>query len=450
MENLTMKEKLLPILSNKKVDMKKEMIGGLTTFLTMAYIIAVNPNILSTTGMPAGALVTSTCLAAGIACILMGVFANLPFALASGMGLNAYFAYTVVGQMGVSWEIALSAVFIEGIIFIILSLFKVREAVVNAIPKNMKLAVTGGIGLFIAFIGMVNAGLVVANESTMVELGHFSPAVIITVIGLIIIAVLDKKKVKGSILWGILISSLIAWGYALINTEAAAALGIYLPTGVFKFEGIGEIAGKVDLVHAFSPENIKMFITVIFTFLFVDFFDTAGTLVAVCNRANLVDETGNLENVDRALLADSIGTVIGSIAGTSTVTSFVESTSGVEVGGRTGLTAVTTGVCFLLSVFFSPLLSCVTSAVTAPALIIVGILMAQQLKGIEWDNIVYAASGFMTVIFMILAYSISNGIAIGFITYTVSMIGVGKIKEIKPIVWILDICFVIFLVFLPK
>ena len=206
MENLTMKEKLLPILSNKKVDMKKEMIGGLTTFLTMAYIIAVNPNILSTTGMPAGALVTSTCLAAGIACILMGVFANLPFALASGMGLNAYFAYTVVGQMGVSWEVALSAVFIEGIIFIILSLFKVREAVVNAIPKNMKLAVTGGIGLFIAFIGMVNAGLVVANESTMVELGQFSPAVIITVIGLIIIAVLDKKKVKGSILWGILIS----------------------------------------------------------------------------------------------------------------------------------------------------------------------------------------------------------------------------------------------------
>ena len=238
MQTVTKKEKLLPIFSNKNVDMKKEMLAGLTTFLTMAYIIAVNPSILSATGMPAGALVTATCLAAAIACILMGIFANLPFALASGMGLNAYFAYTVVGQMGISWKVALTAVFVEGIIFIILSLFKVREAVVNAIPKNMKLAVTGGIGLFIAFIGMANSGLVVANDSTMVSLGVFTPTVIITIIGLIIITVLDKKGIRGAILWGILISAIIGWGFALVDKEAAGALGIYLPTGVFKFEGI--------------------------------------------------------------------------------------------------------------------------------------------------------------------------------------------------------------------
>ena len=414
-----MREKLLPILSNKKVDMKKEMLAGLTTFLTMAYIIAVNPNILSTTGMPAGALVTSTCLAAGIACILMGVFANLPFALASGMGLNAYFAYTVVGQMGVTWEVALSAVFIEGIIFIILSLFKVREAVVNAIPKNMKLAVTGGIGLFIAFIGMVNAGLVVANESTMVELGHFSPAVIITVIGLIIIAVLDKKKVKGAILWGILISSLIGWGYALMNTDAAAALGIYLPTGVFKFEGIGEIAGKVDLVHAFSADNIKMFITVIFTFLFVDFFDTVGTLVGVSSKAKMLDKDGKVPNAGRALLVDAVGTTAGSLLGVSTVTTYVESSTGVAAGGRTGFTAITTGVLFLIAMFFSPIFIAIPGCATAPALIYVGYLMLGAVKEIEFDNITEGVPAFLTIAAMPLTYSIGDGLTLGILSYVI-------------------------------
>ena len=448
MENLTMKEKLLPILSNKKVDMKKEMIGGLTTFLTMAYIIAVNPNILSTTGMPAGALVTSTCLAAGIACILMGVFANLPFALASGMGLNAYFAYTVVGQMGVSWEIALSAVFIEGIIFIILSLFKVREAVVNAIPKNMKLAVTGGIGLFIAFIGMVNAGLVVANESTMVELGHFSPAVIITVIGLIIIAVLDKKKVKGSILWGILISSLIAWGYALINTEAAAALGIYLPTGVFKFEGIGEIAGKVDLVHAFSPENIKMFITVIFTFLFVDFFDTVGTLVGVCSKAKMLDKDGKVPNAGKALLVDAVGTTAGSLLGVSTVTTYVESSTGVAVGGRTGFTAITTGVLFLIAMFFSPIFIAIPGCATAPALIYVGYLMLGAVKEIDFDNITEGVPAFLTIAAMPLTYSIGDGLTLGILSYVIInfLYNIFSKKEEKHNVsWIMYVLAIIFI-----
>lgn len=419
METLTKKQKLLPILSNKNVDLKKEMLAGLTTFLTMAYIIAVNPGILSATGMPAGALVTATCLSAAIACILMGMFANLPFALASGMGLNAYFAYTVVGQMGISWQVALSAIFIEGIIFIILSVFKVREAVVNAIPKNMKLAVTGGIGLFIALIGMVNAGIVVSNTATMVSLGKFTPAVIISLIGLVIIAVLDKKGIRGSILWGILISAIIAWGFALIDSEAASALGISLPTGIFKFEGIGEIAGKVDLAHAFTKENIKMFITVIFTFLFVDFFDTVGTLVGVCSKAKMLDKDGNVPNAGKALLVDSIGTTIGSLLGVSTVTTYVESSTGVAVGGRTGYTAITTGVLFLIAMFFSPIFIAIPGCATAPALIYVGYLMLGAVKEIDFDNITEGVPAFLTIAGMPLCYSIGDGLTLGILSYVI-------------------------------
>ncbi|MBP3915400.1 NCS2 family permease [Clostridium sp.] len=419
MQTLSKKEKLIPIFSNKNVDMKKEMLAGLTTFLTMAYVIAVNPNILSATGMPAGPLVTATCLAAAIACILMGLFANLPFALASGMGLNAYFAYTVVGQMGISWKVALTAVFVEGIIFIILSLFKVREAVVNSIPKNMKLAVTGGIGLFIAFIGMVSSGLVVANESTMVSLGAFTPTVIITVIGLIIIAVLDKKRIRGSILWGILISAVIGWGFALVDKDAAASLGIYLPSGVFKFEGIGEIAGKVDLVHAFSGENIKMFITVVFTFLFVDFFDTVGTLVGVCSKAKMLDDEGDVPNAGRALLVDAIGTTSGSLLGVSTVTTYVESSTGVAAGGRTGFTAITTGVLFLIAMFFSPIFIAIPSCATAPALIYVGYLMLGAVKEINFDNITEGVPAFLTIAAMPLTYSIGDGLTLGILSYVI-------------------------------
>ena len=450
MQTVSKKEKLLPIFSNKNVDMKKEMLAGLTTFLTMAYIIAVNPNILSSTGMPAGALVTATCLSAAIASILMGLFANLPFALASGMGLNAYFAYTVVGQMGVSWEVALTAVFIEGIIFIVLSLFKVREAVVNSIPKNMKLAVTGGIGLFIAFIGMVNAGLVVANESTMVELGKFTPAVIISIIGLIIIAVLDKKRVRGAILWGILISAIIGWGYALINKEAAANLGIYLPTGIFKFEGIGEIAGKVDLVNAFSAENIKMFITVVFTFLFVDFFDTVGTLVGVCSKAKMLDDEGNVPNAGRALLVDAVGTTAGALLGVSTVTTYVESSTGVAAGGRSGFTAITTGVLFLIAMLFSPIFIAIPSCATAPALIYVGYLMLGAVKEIDFDNITEGVPAFLTIAAMPLTYSIGNGLTLGIFSYVIinllyNLIFARKKEEKVKVSWIMYVLAIIFI-----
>lgn len=456
METLSKKEKLLPILSNKKVDMKREIIAGLTTFLTMAYIIAVNPLILSATGMPVGPLVTATCLAAAFGCILMGVFANLPFALASGMGLNAYFAYTVVIGKGIPWEVALTAVFIEGIIFIILSLFKVREAVVKAIPKNMKLAVTGGIGLFIAFIGLVGSKLVIADPNTMVTMGEFSPAVVVTAIGLIVIAVLDKKQVRGAILYGILASSLIAWGYAMFNVEAAAELGIYLPNGIFKFEGVGEIAGKIDLKHAFSPENLTMFITVVFTFLFVDFFDTVGTFVGVCSKAKMLDEEGNVPNAGRALLADAIATTAGAAMGVSTVTTYVESSTGVAAGGRTGYTAITTGVLFLIAMFFSPIFIAIPGCATAPALIYVGYLMLGAVKEIEFENITEGVPAFLTIVGMPLTYSIGDGLTIGILSYlainVLYNLLFAKNKDDKAqvswVMWILGLIFVIKILFL--
>lgn len=419
MENSSKKQGLLPILSNENVNFKREIVAGITTFLTMAYIIAVNPNILSATGMPVGALVTSTCLAAAIACILMGVFANLPFALASGMGLNAFFAFSVVIGMGISWQMALTAVFIEGIIFIILSIFKVREAVVNSIPITMKHAVTAGIGIFIAFIGMVGSGLVTNNESTLVMMGEFSPTVVIALLGVVIIAVLDKKKIKGSILVGILISTLLAWGYVLINPEAATSLGIYLPEGIFKFESIAPIAGKIDFKILSDPGMLGKLIVVICTFLFVDFFDTVGTLVGVASRANMLDENGNVPNAGRALLVDAIGTTLGSVLGVSTVTTYVESSTGVAAGGRTGYTAVTTGILFLVAMFFSPIFVAIPSCATAPALIYVGYLMLGAVKNIDFDNITEGVPAFLTIASMALTYSIGDGLTIGILSYVI-------------------------------
>ena len=422
-------------LSEKGTTVKTEILAGVTTFLAMAYILAVNPAMLGETGMSVQGVFLATAIASAVATIIMGLVANYPVALSAGMGVNALFTYTICFGMGLSYKGALACVFVSGIIFLVISITGIRTMIINAIPAQLKLAIGAGIGFFIAFIGLKNAGIIVANESTFVGLGNLQePTVILAVVGILITLLLLTKNVSGAVFYGLVVTAVVGIFAGVCGVEGMPEI----PTGVISFDFDFSLVGAFASGLGELTSHPQCYVA-IFSLLFVDFFDTAGTLVAVCNRANLVDETGNLENVDRALLADSIGTVIGSIAGTSTVTSFVESTSG-----------VTTGVCFLLSVFFSPLLSCVTSAVTAPALIIVGILMAQQLKGIEWDNLVYAASGFMTVIFMILAYSISNGIAIGFITYTVSMIGVGKIKEIKPIVWILDICFVIFLVFLPK
>lgn len=458
MQQVNEKKKFLEIFSNENVDFKKEIIAGITTFLTMAYIIAVNPNILGTEGigMDKGALVTATCLAAAFASILMGVYANLPFVLASGMGLNAYFAYSVVLGKGISWEVALTAVFVEGIIFILLSLFKVREAVVNAIPINMKHAVTAGIGLFIAFIGLTGSGFVIADDDTYLALGNFaSPTVLIAFVGLIIIAVLDRKGMKASILVGIVVSTLLSWGYAMMNPEAATALGIYLPNGILKFESIAPIAGKVDLAYVLHPSNIMNFIVVVCTFLFVDFFDTVGTLVGVSSRAGMLDENGNVPNVGKALMVDAVGTTVGACLGVSTVTTYVESSTGVAAGGRTGWTAITSGVLFLIAMFFSPIFIAIPSCATAPALIYVGYLMLGAVKNIDFGEITEGLPAFMTIAMMPLAYSIGDGLTIGVIAYV--LINVlyniffaksGEKKKVSIVMIVLAIVFICKLFFL--
>lgn len=404
----------------ENVSIKKEFIAGLTSFLAMAYIIAVNPSILGETGMDQGALVTATCLSAAFGCMIMGFYANLPFGLAAGMGLNAFFAFSVVLGKGISWQVALTAVFVEGIIFILLSLFKVREAAVNSIPLNLKYAVTGGIGIFIAFIGFTGAGMVIKDDATLVKLGtFFSPTVLIAVIGLITIAVLEKKKIKGALLIGIVVSTIIAWGYALFNTEAAANMGIYLPNGIFKFESIAPIAGKLDFSFMNSMQGILNFIIIVFTFLFVDFFDTLGTLIGVSSRANMLDEDGNVPHAGKALMADAIATTAGALMGTSTVTTYVESAAGVEQGGRTGLTSIFIGIFFLIAMFFSPIFVSIPACATAPVLIYVGYLMMGNITKIDFNDITEGLPCFLIIVLMPLTYSIGDGLTIGILVYVV-------------------------------
>lgn len=447
-------KRLFPLMAEKNVDIKREMMAGLVTFLTMAYIIAVNPNILSQTGMDAGALVTATCLAAAVGCFLMGFIANLPFALASGMGLNAFFAFTVVLKGGISWEAALTAVFIEGIIFIFLTLFKVREAVVNSIPMSMKHAVTAGIGIFIAFIGFSGSGLVVLNEATKVSMGHMSVTVAVAAVGLFVIAILDKKGVRGSILYGIVISSLLAWGYALVNPAKAAEMGIYLPSGVFKYESVAPIAWKMDFSFLGNMKMMGNFFVITCTFLFVDFFDTVGTLIGVCSQANMLDKDGNVPNVGRALLADAIGTTVGAALGVSTVTTYVESSTGVQAGGRTGWTAVTTGVLFILSMFFSPIFISIPAAATAPALIYVGYLMISSLKEVDLHDVTDGLPAFITAISMALTYSIGDGLTLGILSYVIINIFYNLFakkeerKEVSAVMITLAVLFIIKLIFM--
>jgi AGZA family xanthine/uracil permease-like MFS transporter len=457
MQNEKKTKRFLEIMSNKNVDFKKEIIAGITTFLTMSYIIAVNPSILGQTGMDKGALVTATCLSAAFTTILMGVFANLPFALASGMGLNAYFAYSVVLGKGISWQIALTAVFVEGIIFILMSLWKIREWVVNAIPINMKYAVTAGIGLFIAFIGLTGSGIVVKSEATYLALGHFTvPTVLITCIGIVIIAVFDKKGIKGSMLIGIVASTLLSWTYAIVNPTVAAQLGIYLPNGMFKFESIAPVAGKIDFAYLFNPSNIMVFATVVFTFLFVDFFDSVGTLVGVSSRAGLLDKDGNVPNAGRALLSDAIGTTVGACLGVSAITVYVESSTGVEEGGRTGWTAIVVGVLFLIAMFFSPIFVAIPSCATAPALIYVGYLMLGSVKNIEFNEITEGLPAFATIVLMPLTYSIGDGLTMGVLSYvfinvvynTFFVINKEDKKKISIVMIILAIIFLFKLIFL--
>lgn len=426
-------------------NVKTEILAGITTFLAMAYILAVNPAILGQAHMSHQGVFLATAISAGVTSIFMGLMANYPVSLAPGMGVNALFTYTIVGQMGLSPEGALACVFVSGIIFVIITVTNIRRMIINAIPAQLKLAIGAGIGFFVAFVGLKNAGIVVASESTFVALGNLKdPTVLLALFGIIITLVLLVKNKPAAVFYGLIIT---------------AVVGVVFGS-IFGLKGMPQLPSKVvsvnfdfSLVGAFARGFNEMIshpqcIVAIFSLLFVDFFDTAGTLVAVASKADLIDENGELVNVERALLADAVGTVFGSMIGTSTVTSFVESTSGVGVGGRTGLTACTTGICFLLTVFFYPVLSMITDAVTAPALVIVGILMASQLKDIKWDNLIFAASGFVTIIFMILGYSISNGIALGFIVYVISMIATGQAKNINKMVWVLFLLFIAYFAFL--
>lgn len=440
----------LRVLPENKSEYKREFLAGTTSFLAMAYIIAVNPSILSAAGMPAGAIVTATCISAVIGCLIMGFYAKLPFGLAPGMGLNAFFTFSVVIGMGISWEVALTAVFVEGIIFILLSLFKVREAVVDAIPINLKYAVTAGIGLFIAFIGFNGAGVVIGNPDTMVAMGQVGPKMLIAMVGLCIIVILEKKKVKGSMLVGIVVSTLLAWGYALINTEAAASMGIYLPNGIFKFESIAPIAGKVNFSYLTSPQHVFNFITIVFTFLFVDFFDTVGTLIGVASRANMLDKKGRVPNAGKALMTDAIATTAGALLGTSTVTVYVESATGVEEGGRTGLTAITIGALFFVAMFFSPIFVAVPACATARALIYVGYLMLTSVLKIDFSDITDAVPAFLIIALMPLTYSIGDGLTIGVLAYVILNIlhniftkNKKDKKELSMVMIVLAIIFVI-------
>ena len=428
-------------LSEKNTSVKTEIIAGLTTFLAMAYILGVNPMILGDAGMDVPSVFMATALSAGFASIVMGLVANYPVALAAGMGVNALFAYTICGVMGFSWQAALCAVFISGVIFILISVTGIRKAIINAIPVQLKLAIGSGIGFFIAFVGLKNAGIIISNEATAVGIGNLTdPAVLLAIFGLLVTLALVVKKIPAAVFVGMVITAVIGIVLGFFGIQGMPAL----PTDWslhFEMKAAGAFMSGFGELFA----NPFSAFVVIFSFLFVDFFDTAGTLVAIGNRIGLVDKDGKLENAEQALVADAVGTVFGAVIGTSTVTSFVESSSGVGVGGRTGLTAVTTGILFFLSILISPLvLATATNEVTAPALVVVGIMMAQQIKDIDWSDMVFAASAFVTVIMMVLMYSISNGIACGFIVYTVTMIAAGRIKQIHPTVWVLMVIFVLY------
>jgi len=426
---------------------KTEIYAGLTTFMTMAYILVVNPNILSATGMDAGALLTTTAVASALGTFCMAAFANYPFALAPGMGLNAYLAFTVVLGMGYSWQTALTAVFVEGIIFIILSAVNVREAIFNAIPYNLKKAVSVGIGLFIAFIGMQNAGIIINNDSTLVGLGDVSNiSVALALIGTLITIALVIRKVKGALLFGILITYVLGIICQLMGIYVVdPANGAYslIPSGIVSAPpSIAPIFCKLDFSNIFSFE----FLVVVVSFLFVDIFDTLGTLIGVSSKAGFLDENGKLPKIKGALMADAVATTAGAVLGTSTVTTFVESASGVADGGRTGLTSVVAGVLFLLALVFTPIITTIPSFATTPALITVGLFMVEQVTDIEFSDYTEGFPAFICFTMMIVAYSISEGIVFGVISYVALKFISGRKNELNPVMVIIAILFVLKLI----
>ena len=413
-------------------DQKTEIMAGITTFMTMSYILAVNPAILSDAGMDAGAVFSATILASVIAMLIMAFYANMPFGLSAGMGLNAFFTYTVVIQMGQSWQFALTAVFLEGLIFIILSFTGVREALFNAIPINLKKAVSVAIGLFIALIGLLNAGIVGVGDISL-KLGNIaSKEGLVFFIALIIMIVLTAKNVKGALLWGILASTVISLILGVSKLPDGNAIVSKPPT-------IAPIAFKLDFSNIFSFEMFS----VLFSFLFVDIFDTLGTLTGVATKANMLDEDGNLKDGSKALLADAIGTTFGALLGTSTITTFVESSAGVAEGGRTGLTALSTAFCFAIAAFFFPLFSIIPAQATAAALVVVGLFMLSTVVEINFTDITEAFPAFMTILMMPATYSIAEGISFGMISYAGIKLLTGRGKEVSPLVYGLAIIFLL-------
>jgi AGZA family xanthine/uracil permease-like MFS transporter len=414
-----------------KTTVRTEIVAGVTTFLTMSYILAVNPAMFGELdGMPIGSVFTSTALAAIVGCLAMAFIGKLPFGLAPGMGLNAFFVYSVCMGMGYSWQFALTAVLIEGLIFIVLTLTNVREAIVDAIPMSLRNAIGAGIGLFIAFIGLKSAGVVVADGATLVALGDItSGSALLAFIGLIITGFLYARNVPGAILLGIIITMLIG-----------------IPLGVTEFKGVVSVPESISPIFC-QFEFDKIFsvdmLVVVFTFFFIDMFDTVGTLVGVCTKAKMIDEKGNIHRVKQAFMADSIATTVGAILGTSTTTTYVESAAGVAQGGRSGLTALIVGGCFVVALFFSPLFLSIPSAATAPALIIVGLLMMEQVKNIPFDDFSESIPAFVCMIMMPLTYSISNGILIGMITYVLMNMICGKFKKLSPAIYILAVLFIL-------
>ena len=445
-------------LSENKTNMRTEVIAGITTFMTMAYILAVNPSLLSASGMDATAVLIATCLASFVGTMAMALLANYPFALAPGMGLNAYFAYTVCIGMGYDWRVALMAVFIEGLIFIVLSLTSVREAIFNAIPSNLKKGVSAGIGLFIAFIGLQNAHLVVNNDSTLVSYVDFAGnfhtegiCAILALIGLLLIAVLYVKQVKGAILIGIVatwILGMICEAAGLyVVTPDAGFYSLYPTLALTDFSAIGKTFGQCFAAD-YSNVSVANFIVVIFAFLFVDMFDTIGTLIGVATKADMLDKEEKLPRIKMALLADAIATSAGAVFGTSTTTTFVESSAGVGAGARTGLASVVTGFLFLIAIFFAPIFTAIPGFATAPALLFVGFLMVSAILNVEFEDAAEAFPAYLCMVAMPLLYSISEGIAIGVISYVIINLCCGKAKKITPLMYVLAVIFVCKYIFL--
>ena len=422
---------------SSKMTLRTEVLAGITTFVTMSYILAVNPEMFSALeGMPGGAVFTATALAAIIGCLVMAVWGKLPFGLAPGMGLNAFFVYTVCMGMGYTWQFALTAVFIEGLLFILMTVTNIREAIVNAIPVNMRYAIGGGIGIFIAFIGLKNGGIIVNNDATLVALGDVtSGTALLTVIGILITCLLYIKKVQGAMLIGILATTFIG-----------------IPMGITKLDGVISLPQSIEPIFCqFEFENILSFdmLVVVFTFLFIDMFDTVGTLIGVCTKADMVDKkTGKIPRLKDAFMADAIATTIGAVLGTSTTTTYVESASGVAQGGRSGFTAFITACCFAVTLFFSPLFLAIPSAATAPVLVLVGLLMFEPVLKIDITDYSESVPAFICIIVMPLSYSISDGILTGMILYVVLNVLCGNFKKITPVMYILALLFMLKYIFI--